>query len=95
VGTRLIAMLTCQEVSRSIASDELATAGWRRRWSIKFHLLMCRQCRRYSRQIEAIGSAARWILGKDQLDPGSRERLRSSILDRIPADDGDSSDPSI
>ncbi len=95
MGARLIAMLSCQEVSRSIASDELATAGWRRRLSIRFHLLMCRHCRRYSRQIEAIGSASRWILGKDRLDPGSRERLRSSILDQIPPDDEDGSDPSV
>ncbi len=88
-------MLTCQEVSRAIASDEFATAGWRRRLSIKFHLLMCRHCRRYSRQIEAIGSAARWILGKDRLDPGSRERLRSSILDQIPPADQNEPDPNV
>lgn len=79
----MIAMLTCQEVSRSIASDELPTAGWRRRLSIKFHLLMCRHCRRYFRQIEAIGSATRGAIGRDRLDPAVRERLRSSILDRL------------
>ena len=77
-------MLTCKEVCRSIAADELASAGWRERWSIKLHLLMCRYCRHYARQIEAIGTAARGIFGSEPSDPGSRERLRDSILDRIP-----------
>ncbi len=77
-------MLTCQEASRSIASDEFPTAGWRRRLSIKFHLLMCRHCRRYSRQIEVIGRATRRALEQDRPDPGARERLRNSILDQIP-----------
>ncbi len=89
-----MAMLSCQEVSRSIASDELGTAGWRRRLSIKLHLLMCRHCRRYARQIDAIGSAARRLLGKDRLDPGSRERLRSSILDLMPPTNRGKSDRS-
>jgi len=93
VGERLIAMLTCQDVSRSIAADELTTAGWHRRVSIRFHLLMCRHCRRYSRQIEAIGAATRRILGKAPLNPESRERLRSSILDRIPPADPGNSTP--
>ena len=77
-------MLSCKEVSRSIAADELASAGWRKRWSIRLHLMMCRYCRRYSRQIDAIGSAARSIFGSPHSDPGARERLRDSILERIP-----------
>ena len=80
-------MLTCQEVARSIATDELATAGWRQRLSIRFHLLMCQHCRRYARQIEAIGRATRRVLGSKPLEPGSRERLRDSILDQIPTTD--------
>ncbi len=91
----MIAMLTCKEVSRSIAADELASAGWRKRWSIKLHLMMCRYCRRYSRQIEAIGAAARRIYGSAPSDPGARERLRSSILERIPAGREDERDSKV
>ena len=76
-------MLTCKDVSRTLASDELATAGWRQRLSIRFHLLVCGHCRRYARQMRAIGDAARRILGEKPRDPGSRERLKSAILDRI------------
>jgi anti-sigma factor ChrR (cupin superfamily) len=88
-------MKTCQEVSRSVASDALATAGWRERLSIKLHLLMCRHCRRYARQLEAIGGATRRILSKHRLDHHSRERLRSSILNLTPDDDRDDSNLSV
>jgi predicted anti-sigma-YlaC factor YlaD len=54
-------MPTCEEVARTIASAELATAGWRRRLSVRLHLLMCRHCRRYFRQMREIGTAARRI----------------------------------
>ena len=84
-------MLSCEEVSRTIASDELATAGWPRRLSLELHLLMCRHCRRYSREMRAIGAAARRIFGDERPDPGSRERLRSSILDKLPDDETDGS----
>jgi len=88
-------MPTCKEVSRSIAADELSTAGWRQRLSTQIHLLMCRHCRRYSRQLRAIGEAARNLLSDTPQDPGSRERLRSSILDQIPSGTQKNSDPRV
>ena len=90
MGARLIAMLTCKEVSRAIAADEQTSADWRQRLSIKLHLLMCRHCRRYARQIQVIGDAARQIFSDKSMDPSSHERLRTSILDQI--SDGDRSD---
>jgi len=77
-------MLSCKEVSRTIAANELGSANRRRRISFKLHLLMCRHCRRYVRQVEAIGSATRHFFGKRQRTaPGSTEQLRKTILDRI------------
>ena len=92
MGEHLITMLTCQEVCRSIASDELPTAGWRRRLEVKIHLFMCRNCRRYSRQIQSIGTTVRGIFGESPTESGSRERLRNSILDRISHLEKDESD---
>ncbi len=50
-------MPTCKEVTRAIASDELATAGRLRRGAVRMHLLRGRHCRRYAAQIRAIGMA--------------------------------------
>jgi hypothetical protein len=90
-----MAMPTCKEVSRSIAADELSAADWRQRLSTKLHLLMCRHCRRYARQMQAIGDAARQIFSDASPDSGSRERLRSSILEQIPPDPEDNSEPNM
>jgi predicted anti-sigma-YlaC factor YlaD len=52
-------MQNCKEVSRIVASDEIEGAGLWKRFSVWFHLLMCRHCRRYARQIASIGALAR------------------------------------
>ncbi len=88
-------MPTCKEVSRVIATDELATAGWRQRLSVKLHLLMCRHCRNYARQIQEIGEATRRLFGAHLQDDTSREDLRNSILDRIPRAEKDDCDPGV
>lgn len=93
MGASLTAMLTCKQVARTIAADELATAGWRRRLSVRLHLVMCRHCRRYARQLRAIGGAARRLFDSGLREPGSRERLRRSILDRVAPPEDDARTP--
>ena len=95
MGGILNGMLTCKEVSRSIASDELSTAGWRQRLATRLHLLMCRHCRRYARQIDQIGQAAKEIFSDQPPEPESRERLRSSILESLPPSKQNDFDPRV
>ena len=86
-------MLNCREVSRLIASDELADAEWSDRALVRLHLLMCRHCRGYAAQLRAIGAASRerWDLGVP--DRAAFEKLQSSILERcLDASDEDASD---
>ena len=52
-------MLRCREVTRLHASDELATAPLRTRLGVRLHLLLCRHCRRYVRELARIGQATR------------------------------------
>lgn len=52
-------MHSCKEVARAVSSDELSELPLGRRLLIRWHLFMCRDCARYSRQIEAIGRAMR------------------------------------
>ena len=88
-------MLNCKEVSHILASEEPVSSRWRQRLSVKLHLLMCRHCRRYSRQIQAVGDAARQIFSDSTEDQTSRERLRNSILDQIPRSEKNPSDPQL
>lgn len=86
-------MLTCREVARAIATDELADAAWPRRLAVRLHLLGCRHCRRYASQIRAIGSAVRALFAQHETDPERLERLREEILGRAPGPRDSSVDP--
>ena len=54
-------MISCREVSEIVSSGGLESSAWSRRLSIRLHQLMCRDCRRYSRQIAGLGSLARSV----------------------------------
>lgn len=51
--------MTCKEVSTLVARGELAEVSFARRLAVRLHLAMCRQCRAFQRQLEAISAAAR------------------------------------
>ncbi len=73
-------MLRCNEATRILASDLLDDLAWGRRLALRVHLLMCRHCRRYARQLRAIGAAARRLWGEESVDPSTLERLERGIL---------------
>ena len=78
-------MMSCREVTRIVASDELAEAPRARRLAIRFHHLMCRYCWRYASQLRALGEAARSLWGPGSPDPDSLPRLERVLLDEIHA----------
>ncbi len=73
-------MLRCKETARILASDLLDDLTWGRRLALRVHLLMCRHCRRYARQLRAIGAAARTLWREESVDPSTLERLERGIL---------------
>jgi|GEM_PF-383203 len=82
-------MLSCKEVAHAVSTEDVAPVGWRERLSTRFHLMMCRHCRRYAKQMEALGDAARSVFQNPPEDPSSPEtpenlsKLQSDILDRL------------
>jgi len=80
-------VLTCREISRAVASDELEGAGYWKRLGVRLHLLMCRHCRRYAAQMRAIGGAARRLVGAEAEDPARIERLCDAVLRTVPPAD--------
>jgi anti-sigma factor RsiW len=52
-------MLRCHEVTRLYATDEIRGAPLRTRLAVRLHLMMCRHCDRYVRELAAIGDAVR------------------------------------
>ena len=74
-------MLTCKEVARLVTQDELGASRWQR-IEVRMHLLMCRFCRRYRRQLRAIGEVARQEVGAATEDAATLARLERSILEQ-------------
>ncbi|PIV81615.1 hypothetical protein COW53_03415 [bacterium CG17_big_fil_post_rev_8_21_14_2_50_64_8] len=84
-------MLKCHEVSRLAASEEIARAGLWRRMEFRLHLMMCRHCRNYVRQVGLIGAAARRLMGTAAEDAQAVERLEAEIMEAVrKSDDSDS-----
>jgi hypothetical protein len=81
-------MPNCKEVAGILASGALEDSVWTRRLSVRFHLLMCRHCRRYAAQLRAMGAAAGKIFGSGAPaeNPDVLRRLENAILDSCPDD---------
>lgn len=76
-------MLRCREVTRLYATDEIRSASWKTRIGVRVHLMLCRHCRRYVRELARIGDAVRSLVhdvadAPDQDDALVRRVLRGS-----------------
>jgi hypothetical protein len=81
-------MLSCQEVSRFVSESLDRELPLGQRLRVRIHLLMCRFCSRFRRQVLFLRDAARRYLtmgegmaslfGTD-LSPEARERIKRSL----------------
>jgi len=86
-------MLNCQQVSRLLSERQERRLTLHERAGLQLHLMMCGECRRFSRQIDWIQR----ILGRardaeqcpvDQAMPdAARERIRHALQERLKQDD--------
>ena len=76
-------MLSCSEVTRLWATDEISTAPFRQRVSVRLHLLMCRFCRRYVRELATIGAAARRMASRGTETEDSGSDLMRRLIEKV------------
>ncbi len=75
-------MLSCKEVSELVSQSLDRQLSLRERLGVRVHLMMCRMCRRYRRQITFISKATRQLLGRRSpttLPPEARERIEEAL----------------
>lgn len=74
-------MMRCKEVAGLLASDQLTAGGFMKRVSVALHLMICKHCSRFKRQIQQLGSAARRIAKATDLEgrSGGREPGGASV----------------
>ena len=82
-------MLSCRDAAHTVSTEDVTPVSWRQRLAVRLHLMMCRHCRRYAEQIEALGEATRATFRHPPEDPSSPEapenlaQLQSDILERL------------
>lgn len=78
-------MLSCKQASQLISQSLEQPLAMRERFALKLHLLICKYCRRFRQQLQAIGVAlkltARAIESDDtiKMPPEAKQRLIQSI----------------
>lgn len=81
-------MLSCRDVTRLISDSMDRTLPAGKRIGVRVHLLLCRFCARYKRQLLLIRDTVRRISAAegdpagtitDTLSPKARERIRKSL----------------
>jgi hypothetical protein len=83
-------MLSCRDVTQRISGDDGASDGLWTRIQLRMHLLVCRHCRRYERQMRAITRAAHELSRQTAPASESIARLRNRILEGVSREKGDS-----
>ncbi len=74
-------MLSCREVS-ALASETLdREMRFRERFGMLLHLMLCRICRRYVKQIRFLSTASRVL--KDKVLEDTQPRLNDAARQRI------------
>jgi len=84
-GGWAFAMMTGKEVSTLMSMGGPADARWRVRLAVRLHLSMCRHCRAFKRQLEALTKTARTLSASLDADlPKDFEATLSKSLHRKP-----------
>ena len=82
-------MMSCREATRLLSEAQDRPLPWRRRLGLRLHLLMCRLCARYARQLRFLRRALRRLpeeadraLPGARLSPEARRRILRALQER-------------
>lgn len=75
-------MMSCQNISELLMSDQLEAQSWWKRIEVRLHLAMCKFCSRLERQLEQLRSSARQMHDQEEADPGLEARLIRRLFPR-------------
>ncbi len=84
-------MLSCKETTRLIHKSMDESLDWKEHLGVKMHLLMCRFCRRFKKQLQWIRlicnheseAIEKNLVESDSLSPVARERITKNIIDEL------------
>lgn len=68
-------LISCRNVARLLSSEQVTDLTLGKRAEVRMHLLLCRYCSRFARQIRQLSLAARRDPGLPDVDSGFEERI--------------------
>jgi hypothetical protein len=80
-------MISCKEASRLISEGQERQLGRMECWSLRFHLWMCHNCRRFEQQMQFLRKTLHAV-GDSQgptLSLMAKDRIRRALLDLDPS----------
>ncbi len=76
---------SCKELLESASTVLDKEAGWALKARFKAHLLVCKPCRRYFEQLQAICGAAGKVAEEE--NPGDFDKVKEHLLDKMFSDE--------
>jgi hypothetical protein len=82
-------MLNCKETTQLISQSLDRDLSWKERFSLKYHLLICKNCKRFGQQLQTIYVALKRIGKNVENDPNitlpleSKKRIEKSMDSHI------------
>jgi Putative zinc-finger len=78
-------MLNCRQVSRLVSRSMDEKLAWHERLAVRFHLLYCVWCRRYTSQIQFLRKAAKGLSPDEfhgaKLSEEAKEQMRQRLTE--------------
>jgi len=76
-----VAMIRCKEVATLLSMDQLTTQSVWRRLAVRVHLMMCRHCRRFARQLALLQQMALELGARFDAEagPGFTQRVQDRL----------------
>ena len=75
-------MLSCREVVQILSSEE--GHGFSRRTQLRFHLMMCQHCSRYSAQLRMIAQGFKTLFeNKSKIETKNFQGLEAEVIKKV------------
>lgn len=75
-------VFNCKEVSRLVSESMDGQLSWNQRLGIRFHLMMCRYCARFSKQLEQMRTFIQQSLDRE-VSSKMDEDVKKKIKERL------------
>lgn len=76
-------MLSCKDIVKIVSSEE--NSSWSKKIEVKMHLLMCRHCAKYAKQIDMIKKGFKKALSKSDIKNVDQKinEIENQVLEKI------------